>query len=99
MNAHEQQLCELLVAAAARFAARTGPIWSNYESGSVIASFVLECRDRIANGALAQDQKRKLWTIFAPTCDWDDVVGDVELGNAVFGLLDQLYRAEVFGTL
>lgn len=48
-------------------------------------------RVEIAEGNLAGPKAEDLWRAFAPTCDWDDMVGDVELGNAVFELIEGLY--------
>lgn len=31
-----------------------------------------------------------LWNWFAPTCDWDDLVGDLNLGNRIFERLKEL---------
>ena len=31
-----------------------------------------------------------LWIWFAPTCQWDDFVGDVNLGEKIFRQLDKL---------
>jgi hypothetical protein len=90
-----KQLCRLLTVAAEKLAAVQGPIWSSYDSGADIAKFVLECRDAIEQRTITLPQKEELWGIFAPTCDWDDVVGDVQLGNAVFELLERLYRKEI----
>lgn len=33
-----------------------------------------------------------LWVDFAPTCAWDDFVGNVEMGNRVFERLDKLNK-------
>ena len=90
-----KKLVRMLVTAAARLEAVQGPIWSSYESGRDIAGFVLECKNAIEQGTITLAQKRKLWTIFAPTCDWDDVVGDVILGNAIFEILESLYWEEI----
>lgn len=96
MKDQERQLLPLLDIAAEKLAARTGPIWSTeYSSGEEIAHFVRECVKSIRAGNLDQDQKQELWTVFAPTCAWDDIVGDVEFGNQVFSMLDYLYRADV----
>jgi hypothetical protein len=89
------KLRHLLVAAGRRFAAVRGPIWSSYETGSEIAQFVFQCKNDIEHGTLELFQKQELWGIFAPTRDWDDVVGDVELGNEIFALLEKLYGHEV----
>jgi len=94
----ERRLLRLLAIAAETFAARTGPIWSTkYSSGEEIAQFVRECVKSIRAGTCDQGRKLELMTIFAPTCDWDDIVGDVELGNQVYSSLTCLYRADVPG--
>jgi len=31
-----------------------------------------------------------LWIWFAPTCQWDDFVGNIELGERIFKKLDKL---------
>lgn len=31
-----------------------------------------------------------LWIWFAPTCQWDDLVGDVNLGNEVFNQIEKV---------
>jgi len=31
----------------------------------------------------------ELWTWFAPTCEWDDFVGDVNLGERIFQQLNK----------
>jgi hypothetical protein len=90
-----KKLCCLLVTAAEKLAAVQGPIWSAYDSGRDIADFVLECRTAIEQETITLAQKKELWRIFAPTCDWDDVVGDVNQGNAVFELLENLYWEEI----
>lgn len=88
-------LISLLSEAAEKLAAVEGSIWSSYNTGADIAKFVLECRAAIEAKTLSLPQKRELWGIFAPTCDWDDVVGDCDLGNRVFELVDRLYRRAV----
>lgn len=92
----EGRLLRLLAIAEARFhALGTGPIWSSYESGVALANFVAHARARITDGTISQTEKSELWGIFAPTCDWDDTVGDVRLGNEIFAILDSLYRRNV----
>jgi hypothetical protein len=90
-----KKLCSLLVIAAEKLAAVQGPIWSSYDSGRDIANFVLECRNAIEQGTITVAQKKELWGIFPPTSDWDDVVGDVILGETVFQLLKHLYWEEI----
>jgi hypothetical protein len=92
---HRKKLCRLLTTAAEKLAAVRGPIWSSYNSEADIATFVLECRAAIERGTLTLAQKMELWGFFAPTCDWDDVVRHVHLGNAIFELLQKLYWKEI----
>ena len=33
---------------------------------------------------------RKLWMVFAPTCDWDDLGGSQAIANQVFEILNGL---------
>jgi hypothetical protein len=89
------RLCGLLVEAASKLVAIQGPIWSSYDSGAKIADFVIECKKAVETDTITTSQKRELWSIFAPTCDWDDVVGDVLLGEEVYTLLNKLYWEEI----
>ena len=66
------------------------PVWSAYESGRAMADFISHARDQIEKGTLTQADKSELWGIFAPTCDWDDVIGDPDLGNDIFSMLNDL---------
>lgn len=34
----------------------------------------------------------ELWLWFAPTCAWDDFVGDIELGELIWNKLDKLKK-------
>jgi hypothetical protein len=88
----EVKLRRLLGTTARRLAAVRGPICSDYDTGREMAQFVLECRRRIEHGMLDVIQLQELWRIFAPAGDWDKVVGDAELGNEVFALLNQPCR-------
>jgi hypothetical protein len=90
-----KKLCRLLTIAAKKLAAIHGPIWSRYNSGEDMAKFVLKCRDAINQGTITLDQKEELWIIFLPTSDWDDVGGDMQLGNEIDFLLNKLYRKEI----
>ena len=92
----KSQLMRLLVAAESKLRALGNkPVWSSYESGPAIADFVAHARRQIENDAITQAEKSELWGIFAPTCDWDDVVGDMQLGNDIFSILDTMYRNDV----
>jgi hypothetical protein len=88
----EVKLRRALATAARRLAAVHGPICSDYETGKEMAQFVLECQRRIEHGTLDVAQLQELWRIFAPEGDWDKVVGDGELGNEVFTLLNNPCR-------
>jgi hypothetical protein len=86
------KLRRALATAARRLAAVRGPIRSDYETGKEVAQFVLECQRQIEHGTLDVAQLQELWRIFAPAGDWDKVVGDVDLGNEVFTLLNNPCR-------
>lgn len=70
------------------------PLWSSYDSGSAIADFVAMACEQLQAGDISDDVHKELWRIFAPTCDWDDVIGDVDLGNAIFDLIEQTRRRD-----
>jgi hypothetical protein len=95
MGNDEEELVRLLLIASVRLAEIRGPIWSSYPSGTALAGFTLYRRSQIARGTIESDQARELWGIFAPTSDWDDVVGDARLGDAIFTLLDKLYGPRI----
>lgn len=66
---------------------------SRYESATELANFIQATRERIAAGSrIRWRTRRELWLIFAPTCDWDDLVGDAELGTRVFESIDALWN-------
>lgn len=95
-SSREECLCRLLVEAEEKIRKLgSGPIWSSYESGIALAEFVANARRQIESGSIDTSTKSELWGIFAPTCDWDDTVGDVKLGNEIFELVDFLYRKDV----
>jgi hypothetical protein len=89
------KLRHLLTTAARRLTAVRGPIRSDYDSGSELAHFVLECRNGIEHGTLEPAQEEELLRIFTIGGDWDKVVGDVQLGDEVHALLDWFYGDEV----
>lgn len=92
----KKQVLRLLLVAESRLRALGDkPVWSSYESGPAIADFIAHARTRIENDSISQSEKSELWGIFAPTCDWDDVVGDVQLGNDIFSLLNVMYRRDI----
>lgn len=95
-STNTNQLLRLLVVAEMKLRALGDkPVWSSYDSGPAIAEFVAHARQQIANDVITQSEKAELWGLFAPTCDWDDVIGDVELGNDIFAILDSAYRGDL----
>jgi len=68
---------------------------TSYDSGKQMAEFIASCRDAIAKGTIDCDHRRKLWDLFAPTCEWDDIGGGVILGNVIFELIDAMYGHEI----
>lgn len=40
----------------------------------------------------------ELWIWFAPTCAWDDFVGDIELGELIWNKLDKLKKKKAGNT-
>ena len=60
-----------------------------------MAHFVLECGNGIEHGTLDLAQEEELVRIFAPSGDWDKVVGHEELGNEVSATPGQALGNEV----
>ena len=71
------------------------PIWSSENYTDELGTFCEEMIEKILNDTISLEEKKKLYRIFAPTCDWDDSVGNIDLGNEIFTLLDKMYRNEV----
>lgn len=96
ISENEEKLCELLGVAATRFEALGNrPIWSSYDSGINLAQFVRDRIVEIREDNISLDNKKELWSIFAPTSDWDDTVGDLQLGEEIFQVLKRLYWSEI----
>jgi len=55
-----------------------------------LATLIEKLADHLASGD--DSVGTRLWGIFAPTCTWDDAGGDSHLGQAVFELIDHLFR-------
>ncbi|MEN6473199.1 MAG: hypothetical protein ABFD81_04225 [Syntrophaceae bacterium] len=90
---HVEKLIPLLVKASERFIALGHmDIWDSDHYADELGIFCLNASEKLKNGTLSSSEKKKLYFIFAPTCEWDDSVGDVELGNTIFKLLEELYR-------
>ena len=98
MNDKMTELCELLRLAGNNMLAlgKAPTLVADYDYPEDLGRFILSCRDVMKAGEeLTPPQRRELWTIFAPTCDWDNSGGAVDLGNEVFAILDDLYGDEI----
>jgi hypothetical protein len=79
-------LPELLRDAANELArASSAPILSCYDTTDGLAAYLNAAAERL--GAKDERDLPELLAIFAPTCDWDDSGGSVEMGNKVFAAL------------
>lgn len=67
------------------------PIWSNYDSAPALAQFIRSMICKIKTDAISAEEKNELWRIFAPTCDWDDTAGHVQMGKDIFGLIQRVF--------
>jgi hypothetical protein len=67
-------------------------IWDSEHFTDELGIFCNQAADNLAINDISDDEKKKLYFIFAPTCEWDDSVGDADLGNKIFGYLEALYR-------
>ena len=93
MTNEEQELVPLLRQAAERFfALGHQDIWNSDDYTDELGMLCKRVADGLMTSGASEDDKRKIYFIFAPTCEWDDSIGDVDLGNRIFGLLDGLYR-------
>ena len=61
------------------------------ESGAEFADLVSRLASKLQDGSISDDELKRLWLIFAPTCAWDDFRGDVDLGQRIFDSLQEIY--------
>lgn len=87
-----KQLCSLLEKACSRLEALGNLELFSDRSGPAIAAFLRARIPEIQTGSITEAHRTEVWRIFAPTGEWDDAVGDVALGNAVFEVVDRLFR-------
>jgi hypothetical protein len=93
MKEQEKELIPLLHEAAQRWLAfGHQDIWSSDFYTDELGNFCNEAADKITKNAITDDEKKKLYFIFAPTCEWDDSVGDADFGNKIFECINALYR-------
>jgi hypothetical protein len=56
-------------------------------------------KTKIENDTITDDELKKLWLIFAPTCTWDDFQGSVDLGNEIFETLKVSFHDRIDRTM
>lgn len=66
------------------------PTLTSYDTSRGLGDFIAKAAAKLGRGN--DTDAIELYFIFAPTCDWDDSGGSLELGNKVFAQLDLLYR-------
>lgn len=85
-------LCALLAEAQAAVDAQEHKPWlDGFDSNEEFAEFLGKVQIQLAADQLSWLSRQKLRLAFAPTSDWDDCVGVVDLGNEIYGLLLTLY--------
>ncbi|MCE5278052.1 MAG: hypothetical protein ABFD92_05660 [Planctomycetaceae bacterium] len=84
-------LVELLRLAADEMLARgETPILSDFETCAALGSFIREAAAQVQAGD--DRSSTRLWDIFAPTCEWDDARGSQDVANAIFKIIDLVWR-------
>lgn len=87
-----EQLIPLLRQAAKKFVALGhSDIWDSDDYTDDLGRRCDEAATKLVAGRLTDEEAKRRYFVFAPTCEWDDSVGDVDWGNAVFSLLGQRY--------
>jgi len=93
MNEQKEQLIFLLRQAAQRWIALGHQeIWDSDDYTDELGNFCNQTADNLAINDISDGEKKKLYFIFAPTCAWDDSVGDVDLGSKIFACIEAQYR-------
>jgi len=93
MNEQEEQLILLLRQAAHLWLALGHlDIWDSDDYTDDLGTFCNEAAEKVAKNEISDAEKKRLYFLFAPTCEWDNSVGGADLGNKIFGCLDALYR-------
>ena len=71
---------------------------SNYSggySGKILSAEEFHSKLKVSIAKLEGGDERvidELWLWFAPTCAWDDFVGDIELGELIWNELDKIKK-------
>lgn len=58
-----------------------------------LGEFILQTVDKLKTNDLSN--LKELWLIYIPTGDFDDAIGDLEIGCETFELLNSLYKVEI----
>ncbi|MGY6648086.1 hypothetical protein [Wenyingzhuangia sp. IMCC45574] len=66
----------------------SGGYYGKHTSAEEFHRDLVESIQKLSNGDTSVVYN--LWLWFAPTCQWDDFVGDVVLGEKIFQQLDSL---------
>lgn len=83
------QLFPLLRAAAAEMlAAGEASYLGEHDTCAGLGRFIAFKTEALLSGC--KSAARDLWLVFAPTCDWDDVGGSMDLANEIFEQLGRL---------
>lgn len=83
----------------ARLLRDAGALMTSYGPVTYFGSYYDNCEELgkvigVEAEKLANNEKAdltSLWKIFAPTCDWDDAGGSLDLANEIFSILDKLW--------
>ena len=73
-------------------------ILSNYSggySGEILSAEEFHLKLKISIAKLESGDEsviEEMWLWFAPTCAWDDFVGDIELGELIWKKLDKIKK-------
>lgn len=93
MNINEEleSLITLLQAASNKTAKLTGGYSGNHLSVEEFHAYLMKSINQLRQKDFSVLDN--LWGWFAPTCQWDDFVGDVEMGDSIFRQIDKIRRA------
>jgi len=91
-RADRDRLIELLQAAANQMSARgKADYWpGRFSTCAELGRFIADEARRLATGD--ESLVHELWPVFAPTCDWDDAGGSMELADGICRLLEAAER-------
>ncbi len=65
------------------------------ETARDFGQIVENLKTKIEDETITDDELKRLWLIFAPTCAWDDFRGNVDLGNEIFETLNTSFHNRI----